>query len=167
LLVELAGKLWRRLPKRVRRWWILLAEPRFTVTAGAVITDQAGCVLLLKHRFRPGSGWGIPGGFLHSREQPEEALRRELREEIGVEVSDLRIAFVRSLQSYNQVEIIFCCRAEDRIHPRSREIIQAVWFVPDAFPPELSDDQRGLIRQALEDSSGTISNLSTGLTFSF
>jgi 8-oxo-dGTP diphosphatase len=150
LLVELAGKLWRRLPKRARRWGMLLTESRFTVTAGAVITDQTGRVLLLKHRFRAGSGWGIPGGFLHPREQPEEALRRELREEIGLEIRDLRIAFVRSLRSYNQVEIIYCCRAENQLHSPSHEIIQAVWFAPDAFPPELSDDQRGLIRRALE-----------------
>jgi ADP-ribose pyrophosphatase YjhB (NUDIX family) len=154
LLVELAGKLWQQLPKRIRRWWLLLTESRFTVTAGAVITDQAGRVLLLKHRFRPGSGWGIPGGFFRPREQPEDALRRELREEIGLEVSDLRISFVRTLRSYNQVEIIFCCRAENPAQPRSREIIQAAWFAPDAFPLDLSDDQRSMIRQALPESVG-------------
>ena len=56
-----------------------LAHPRFAVTAGAVITDARGRVLLLKHRFRPGAGWGMPGGFLERGEQPDAALRRELR----------------------------------------------------------------------------------------
>jgi len=150
VLVELAGKLWRRLPKRVRRWGLLLTESQFTVTAGAVITDRAGRVLLLQHRFRAGSGWGIPGGFLKFGEQPEDALRRELREEIALEIRELRIAFVRSLQRYNQVEIIFCCSTENQPHLQNHEISQAAWFAPDAFPPELSDDQRELIQRALD-----------------
>ena len=152
MLVELAGELWRRLPKRVRRWGLLLTESQFTVTAGAVITDRAGRVLLLQHRFRAGSGWGIPGGFLKFGEQPEDALRRELREEIALEIRELRIAFVRSLQRYNQVEIIVCCSTENQPHLQNHEISQAAWFVPDAFPPELSDDQRELIQRALDGS---------------
>lgn len=158
MLVELAGKLWRRLPKRLRRWSLLLTESRFTVTSGAVITDHAGRVLLLQHRFRAGSGWGIPGGFLQPSEQPEEALRRELREEIGLEINNLRVSFVRSLQSYNQIEIIFCCQAKNQPQPQNHEIIQAVWFAPDAFPPELSDDQRNLIQRALEGKLGRSGN---------
>ncbi|MEP6912843.1 MAG: NUDIX hydrolase, partial [bacterium] len=63
-----------------------VSHPRFAVTAGAVITDNQGRVLLLKHRFRPGTGWGMPGGFMQEGEQPEEALRRDLREEVGLEV---------------------------------------------------------------------------------
>ena len=66
-----------------------LSHPRFAVTAGAIITDDSGRVLLLKHRFRPGTGWGMPGGFMEEGEQPEEALRRELREEIGLEVEEV------------------------------------------------------------------------------
>ena len=61
---------------------------RFTVTAGAVIFNDKGEVLLLKHRFRAGSGWGLPGGFMETDEQPIDALRRELREEIGLEVEE-------------------------------------------------------------------------------
>ena len=73
-------------------------HPRFTVTAGAIIFNNAGEILLLKHRFRAGSGWGLPGGFLEAGEQPVDALRRELREEIGLEVRDVefRMMFVES-----------------------------------------------------------------------
>lgn len=149
LLVELASKIWRRMPKQVRRWGVLLKESRFTVTAGAVVTDEAGRVLLLQHFFRPGSGWGIPGGFLQPGEQPEAAIRRELREEIGLEVNQLKIAFVRSLERYNQIEIIFRCIPKTDFQPQGREIARAEWFAPDAFPQSLSADQRRLIERAL------------------
>ena len=149
LLVELASKLWRRMPKQVRRWGVLLKESRFTVTVGAVITDESGRILLLEHRFRPGTGWGIPGGFIQPGEQPETAIRRELREEIGLEIDQLEIAFVRALERYNQIEIILRCFPKTTAQPRGREIVRAEWFVQDALPQSLSADQRRLIERAL------------------
>ncbi|MBS1791162.1 MAG: NUDIX domain-containing protein [Acidobacteria bacterium] len=149
LLVELASKLWRRVPKQVRRWGVLLAESRFTVTVGAVVTDATGRVLLLEHRFRPGTGWGIPGGFIKPGEQPETAIRRELREEIGLEVEQIEIAFVRALERYKQIEILFRCHPQGDVQSLSREICFAEWFALDALPQSLSRDQRMLIERAL------------------
>src|SRR5258708_785754 len=97
MLNEVFGAIWRRTPRLVRRLGVRLVEPRFTVTTGAVVIDDLGRVLLLNHVFRPGSGWGIPGGFIEIAEQPEEALRRELIEEVGLELETARIAFVRAL----------------------------------------------------------------------
>ena len=141
--------LWRWLPKRVRRWGVLLAEARFTVTTGAVIVDEQGRVLLLQHRFRPGSGWGIPGGFIQPGEQPEAALRRELREEIEVELERAELVFARTLERYRQVELIFCCRIRDAIFPQTYEVRRAAWFAVNELPAGLSADQRALIERAL------------------
>jgi len=127
----------------------LLTESRFTVTVGAVVVDSRRRALLLHHRFRPGGGWGIPGGFMRPREQPEEAVRRELREEIGLEIEIAGVAFIRTLQKYRQVEIIFRCVPKGIPIPRGFEITRAEWFDPDSLPDGLSDDQRGLIRRAL------------------
>jgi hypothetical protein len=60
----------------VRRAGVWLTQPRFAVTAGAVVCDERGRVLLLKHVLRKGSGWGVPGGFLNaasSRRRPYAA----------------------------------------------------------------------------------------------
>ncbi|MGB9177964.1 MAG: NUDIX domain-containing protein [Pyrinomonadaceae bacterium] len=149
---KLLVAVWRRAPKSVRRLGVRLTQPRFTVTAGAVVQDERGRVLLLKHRFRAGSGWGIPGGFINHKEQPQEGLQRELREEIGLELESASIAFVRTLKRPNQIEIIFRCRTTDGAHPRSVEIKSAAWFELESLPAELSQDQRRLIEQALRKS---------------
>ncbi|MGE0132276.1 MAG: NUDIX hydrolase [Blastocatellales bacterium] len=149
MLRKFIAWMWRRAPKWVRRWGVLLAESRFTVTVAAVVVDSRGRVLLLHHRFRPGSGWGIPGGFIHPREQPEEAIRRELREEIDLEIESASIAFVRTLQKYRQVEIIFRCIPKGIPLPQDFEINRAEWFELNSLPDGLSDDQRGLIRRAM------------------
>lgn len=146
---KLLRSVWRSVPKRWRRWGVILTEARFTVTAGAVVTDAEGRVLLLQHAFRPGSGWGIPGGFMTKAEQPEAAIRRELREEIGLEVESLELAFVRTLTAVNQVEVIFRCRPRGEVRPQSSEVSRAEWFAPNQWPAGLSRDQQRVIERAL------------------
>jgi ADP-ribose pyrophosphatase YjhB (NUDIX family) len=128
-----------------------MIEPRFTVSAGAVVTDERGRVLLLKHVFRMGSGWGIPGGFMEKGEQPDEAIRRELREEVGLELESVELVLVRARKNSKHVEIIFRCRSrvDGEASPRSAEIKGASWFAPDRLPPQLDKDQRHLIKRAL------------------
>jgi ADP-ribose pyrophosphatase YjhB (NUDIX family) len=159
MLKKMLGALWLRMPGGLRRWSVRLFEPRFTVTTGAVVTDERGRVLLLDHRFRKGSGWGIPGGFMEAGEQPVEALKRELREEIGMEVKDAQIAFIRALKKPRQVEIIFRChpRQQDEagvstvVEPRSVEVKAVEWFKLDELPQSLPNDQRRIIKRVLTD----------------
>jgi ADP-ribose pyrophosphatase YjhB (NUDIX family) len=150
MLKKLLGALWRGTPRSLRRWSVRLVEPRFTVTAGAVVLDAGGRVLLLEHVFRMGSGWGIPGGFLKRGEQPEEAVRRELREETGLELEEVVLAFARTLKKTGQVEIIFRCRARPfETGPRSLEIKRTQWFALSELPEGLARDQRRIIERAL------------------
>jgi 8-oxo-dGTP diphosphatase len=149
MVTEFLGAIWKRLPGIVRRCVIGLGQRRFTVTAGAMIFDEEGRILLLDHVFRPDSGWGIPGGFLTKGEQPEAALRRELKEEIGIDIEAVELLFARTLRKQRQIEICFRARAIGRPQPCSFEIRRAEWFPVGDLPPELSKDQRCLIRRAL------------------
>jgi 8-oxo-dGTP diphosphatase len=152
MLERLLGFAWRSAPKVLRRWSVRLTQQRFTVTVGAVVIDEGERVLLLKHVFRPGGmAWGIPGGFVEHKEQPEDALRRELREEIGLEVEQVEIAFARTLKNPKQLEIVFRCRPRGVATPQSIEIESAAWFAPRELPDQLTRDQRQVIERALKD----------------
>ena len=125
-----------------------VAHTRFTVTAGAVIFNDKAEVLLLKHRFRAGSGWGLPGGFMEKGEQPIDALRRELREEIGLELDDVKVFAARSFKKPKQVEVLFRARANAQVQSRTVEVERAEWFAIDALPEGLPRDQRVYIERA-------------------
>lgn len=143
--------IWRLLPARFRRWSMRATHARFTVTAGAIVFNDAGQVLLLKHRFRAGSGWGLPGGFLEAGEQPLDALRRELREEIGMEVEDVEVFATRSFRKPQQVEVLFLCRANGSAKPQNMEIERAEWFSLTSMPDGLPKDQRVFVERAARD----------------
>jgi NADH pyrophosphatase NudC (nudix superfamily) len=119
-----------------------------------VITDDQGRVLLLKHRFRPGTGWGMPGGFMAAGEQPPETLRRELMEEVGLEVEKVTLLTARAFKIPRQVEIVFTARAVGDTNELNFEIQKAAWFSIDKLPKELPKDQAHLIKRALNDGAG-------------
>jgi ADP-ribose pyrophosphatase YjhB (NUDIX family) len=53
----------------------------------AVIVDRDGRVLLGRRMIEPALGrWDFPGGFLDENEDPLDGLRREIREETGLEI---------------------------------------------------------------------------------
>jgi len=67
--------------------------PGIPVSAGALIFDRSGRLLILKPTYK--SGWTIPGGVMEADgESPWEACRREVREETGIEVARGRLAAV-------------------------------------------------------------------------
>jgi len=71
--------------------FVTYASPEPTVCA--LVLDDEGRVLLARRRFEPQAGkWDLPGGFLDEDEEPLDGLRRELREEAGVEIEPLELA---------------------------------------------------------------------------
>jgi 8-oxo-dGTP pyrophosphatase MutT (NUDIX family) len=66
--------------------------PRIPASAGALIFDRAGRLLILKPTYK--KGWTIPGGQIDPGESPWDACRRETREECGLAVERARLACV-------------------------------------------------------------------------
>ncbi len=71
-------------------WYAQL--PTMFGAAGALFTDGAGRVLLVKPNYR--DHWSLPGGILEHGEPPHEGCRREVGEELGLDVIPGRLLVV-------------------------------------------------------------------------
>ncbi len=67
------------------------------VGVGAVIFQEGKVLLVLRKNEPAGGWWAIPGGKVRSGERLEEALRREIREETGLEISPREVVYVFDL----------------------------------------------------------------------
>ncbi|MFC0471738.1 NUDIX hydrolase [Halalkalibacter kiskunsagensis] len=73
-------------------------RPLILTAASVIIQDEAGRVLL-QHRTDT-NNWGIPGGFMEIGESVEDAARREILEETGLIVGDMKLYTVFSGEEF-------------------------------------------------------------------
>jgi 8-oxo-dGTP diphosphatase len=147
MLKNLTSTLWKVTPRRLRLILIRLTQKKFTVSVVAVITNREGKILMLDHLLRPGASWALPGGFIEAGEQPEAALRREIREESALELKNVELILVRTISQH--IEILFRAESEGEPRANSREIRDGGWFAVDSLPEGMSQVQRRLIERAL------------------
>jgi 8-oxo-dGTP diphosphatase len=117
------------------------SEGRFMVAVGAVIEDEAtGTILLVKRAdtsdYYPGI-WEDPMGRMKQFEEPEEALRREVREETGLAIEILKpLAVVHDFRGARTAEnewvgVIFWARAASQDVVLSEEHTAYMWVAPE------------------------------------
>ncbi|WP_435057691.1 NUDIX domain-containing protein [Streptomyces sp. bgisy060] len=67
-------------------------QARKRAAADALVRDEEGRLLLVNPSYK--DGWDLPGGMAEANEPPDEALRRELREELGLSITSLHFLCV-------------------------------------------------------------------------
>jgi NAD+ diphosphatase len=113
----------------------LLAFPRLAPAIITLIERDDGCALLARGRTFPIPMYSCLAGFVEPGETLEQAVHREVREEVGVEIDNVRYwasqpwPFPHSLMLGFNADWV---RGEIEIDPV--EIVDAKWFAPDDLP---------------------------------
>jgi 8-oxo-dGTP diphosphatase len=115
------------------------ALPRIPASAGALLHDGDGRILVLKPTYK--SGWTIPGGQIEEGgESPWEGCRREVAEETGLVVDTGRLRCVDFLHARpgrpGGVRFLFDCGVVDAdrrgaLVLQEEEIEDARWATPE------------------------------------
>jgi len=119
-----------------------LAYPRIS-PAMMVLVRRGPSILLARNVAVPAGGrMSALAGFLEPGESIEDAIHREVREEVGVEVKDLRYFASQSWPHPHALMIAFTAEyAGGDVVCDPKEIAEARWFGPGDVLPELSPSQ--------------------------
>lgn len=112
----------------------LIAYPRISPAMMALVKRGRELLLARSTRF-PGSMFSALAGFVEAGEAIEDTVVREVREEVGVEVTNLRYFGSQSWPFPNSLMIAFVCDyAGGEIVLEEGEIAEAHWYDVDALP---------------------------------
>jgi len=113
----------------------LVAYPRISPAVMVLIERDNELMLARSPRFRPGV-FSALAGFVEAGESLEECAVREVREEVGLEITNLRYFRSQSWPFPNSLMVAFFADyAGGEITPDPTEIEAAGWFARDALPP--------------------------------
>lgn len=123
---------------RVRHRWRKLTRTRLAGVS-VFVTDFEGKLLLVRHSYGPG-GWALPGGGMGLREDPEDAARREIAEEVGCALEGVRVLqqSEETISGSPHTSWLIAARTRDRPRPDRREVIEARFFPTHSLPEPLT-----------------------------
>jgi 8-oxo-dGTP diphosphatase len=104
--------------------------------AQALIESDAS-LLLGRRAHDPGVGrWDLPGGFLEEGEHPLAALRREIREETGLEIEPVHFlgVWMQPYEHRNVLCLTWIARPVGGTEQAGDDLAELRWFAPGALP---------------------------------
>jgi NADH pyrophosphatase NudC (nudix superfamily) len=134
---KLISWFWRRVPMSLKWTVIRLFNVNFLVAVAGIITNDKDEILLLKHRYWINQMWGMPGGYMVSGETAEEALQREVMEEVGLKLKDIQFVYAET-SSNDRIILFLKAKADGELGKiDSKEILEAGFFIKDQLPSPL------------------------------
>jgi 8-oxo-dGTP diphosphatase len=120
--------------------WVYRSVAKPSLHGVKCVLVHSDKILLVRHTYGRRE-WDFPGGGLKRNESPLSAARREMREELGVDIDDW-LAIGDVLARFQRTKsTMHCFRVEldePQLELERGEILAARWFALDELPPNLA-----------------------------
>lgn len=137
--------------------------PLILVRPSILILNKTGEILLVRYQ---DNTWGVPGGLMELGESVEECAKREVEEEIGLKIKNLKLFGVFSGKElytklrngheyYNIIIGYFCTEFEGEIKPDGAEVLEAKFYNLTALPERIDP----FIKSKVSEYVGEIQNI--------
>ena len=119
-------------------------------------------VMLVRRGVEPAKGqWALPGGYMDAGEMPDEALAREIKEEVGLELEAGRLLGIFSLAKTSRIAggivIAYELKVDESPLPalqHNDDVDAAEWFSVDEIPEQVAfESSQALLAAWIEDNS--------------
>jgi len=121
------------------------------VSIDAVIINN-NQILLIQRGVEPNKGyWGTPGGYVSWDESTEETVKREVKEETGLEVIETKLVGVYSSPSRHPkqvINLVYLTKVNGGEPKHSDDAMDAKWFLLDELPKQMALDHKHNIQDA-------------------
>ncbi|MFD7904070.1 MULTISPECIES: NUDIX hydrolase [unclassified Kitasatospora] len=113
------------------------STPLHSVSVAGAVVREDGRVLAIRRA--DNGAWEPPGGVLELAETVEDGLRREIREETGIDVTVGQLTGVYKNMARGVVALVFRCHPESGAECLSAETTAVAWLTPDEAAGRMSE----------------------------
>ena len=128
-------------------------------TVGALIVNGKGEILLVRS-YKWGTKYTVPGGHIELGERSETAVKREIKEEVGLEAEPVRLLLVQEaiypadyIKHEHYIFLDYLCRtSSSEVKLDGKEIQEYVWITAsEALQLDLESFTRNLVEAYMRD----------------
>ncbi|ANU26160.1 NUDIX hydrolase [Planococcus versutus] len=141
-------------------------RPLILVGSVVVIVDEEGRLLLEERKFPEGL-WGLPGGLMELGESTEDTAKREVMEETGLAIDELKLINVYSgpkhfvvAKNGDEFYVVTTAYYSNKFHGElivdQKESLSFKFFGPDKLPDRLVGSHRVVIEDYLNNSNHSV-----------
>jgi 8-oxo-dGTP pyrophosphatase MutT (NUDIX family) len=125
----------RRIPSLMLIFYYLyrFIQPKYSIGVVGVVLNDNHEVLIVEHVFHPRQPWGLPGGWIGHNEDPSKTIKRELQEELGLDVQVQKLLLTMRTQ-YNHLDMAYLCIPDTTISKISYELLGYRWCERHKLP---------------------------------